>query len=318
MKKLNKVLLASSLLFALIGTTSVSAATNPVLGTASPFVILSSSYINTTAGTTLNGNLGYTSGPAVVPTINGTTNVNYSQAGTDQGTALTSLNSQSCTYSFPVGPINLATDTTHGAIGVYAPGVYCITGAASIGTAGITLNGNGTYIFRPTGAFTTVANSIVKVSGGASSCDIFWTPGQATTLGANTTFLGTDIDDSGITIGNTVNWSGRALSFGGTVSTDSDTINSACVVSVATVVSTSGSTLSIQSGIGGHRRDITALLATSATPTVVPKATSTPIFTPKLPNTGFAPENTNITFEVFLLAGLVLSLFALNTVKASK
>lgn len=54
---------------------------------------------------------------------------------------------------------------------------------------------------------------------GASACDVFWTPTAATTLGANSTFVGTDIDVAGITIGSNVVWSGRALAFGGTVTT---------------------------------------------------------------------------------------------------
>jgi hypothetical protein len=53
---------------------------------------------------------------------------------------------------------------------------------------------------------------------------VFWTPTAATTLAANTTFFGTDIDAAGITIGDTILWTGRALAFGGTVSTVRDTI----------------------------------------------------------------------------------------------
>jgi hypothetical protein len=37
--------------------------------------------------------------------------------------------------------------------------------------------------------------------------------------------LGTDIDASGITVGSTTNWTGRALAFGGTVTTNADTIS---------------------------------------------------------------------------------------------
>ncbi len=231
MKIFNKVSIISLLVFSLIlgftGPVSVLAATTPSLGAASSFGILGSTYTNTTAGTTINGDLGYTTLPAVAPTVNGTTHVAdsaYNQAGIDQGTALTNLNNQVCTFTFAPGAIDLATDTTHGAIGVYAPGVYCTVGAASLGTGGITLSGNGTYIFRITGAFTTVANSVVTLAGGASACDIFWTPTSATTLGANSTFLGTDIDASGITIGSTVMQTGRSLAFGGTVTTNVDTI----------------------------------------------------------------------------------------------
>lgn len=215
---------------------SVYAATNPPLGVAGSFSILAGTYTNTAAGTTINGDVGYTTGPATVPTINGTTHVadaTYTQAGIDQGTALSTLNSQPCTFTFAPGAIDLATDTTHGPIGFYTPGVYCITGAASVGAAGITLTGSGTYIFRMDGALTTAANSVLTLSEGASACDIWWTPTAATTLGANSTFLGTDIDASGITIGSTVTWTGRALAFGGTVSTDVTTINTVPACSAA-------------------------------------------------------------------------------------
>ena len=66
-------------------------------------------------------------------------------------------------------------------------------------------------------------NSNVTLNG-ASAGDVFWTPSAATTLGANSTFIGTVIDDAGISIGNAVTWLGRALAFGGTVTTDTDTI----------------------------------------------------------------------------------------------
>jgi LPXTG-motif cell wall-anchored protein len=205
------------------------ASTPQSLGQANTFVILSSTYTNTAGGTTLVGNLGYTTPPAVAPTITGATHVAdsiYNQAGIDQGNALASLNSQVCTFNFAPGPVDLASDTTHGPVGVYSPGVYCITGAASIGGGGtITLTGTGTYIFRMNGALTTSANSIVAATG-ASACDVWWTPTGAATLGANSTFLGTVMDASGITIGNNVTWTGQALAFGGTAATTADSITS--------------------------------------------------------------------------------------------
>ncbi len=233
MKNINRnsiITLAAILFFAAaVSPITALAATTPSLGAASTFGILGSTYTNTAGGTSIIGDLGYTTGPAVAPTVSGTTYIadgTYNQAGTDQGTALTNLNSQPCTFTFAAGAIDLAADTTHGPLGVYAPGVYCTQGAgdASIGTAGITLSGSGTYIFRINGALTTVANSGVTSSNGASANDVFWTPAAATTLGANTAFVGTDIDASGITIGSTVAWRGRALAFGGTVSTNADTI----------------------------------------------------------------------------------------------
>ena len=228
------------------------AATTPPLGQAASFAILSGTYTNTVGGTTINGDLGYTTGPATTPTVNGTTHVadgTYNQAGSDQNAANAALASQPCTFTFANGPIDLATDTTHGTIGVYTPGVYCTgaSSAASIGAAGITLTGGGTYIFRITGAFTTTANSAVRLAGGASACDVFWTPNAGTTLGANTTFAGTDIDASGITIGSTVTWTGRALTFGGTVSTTTDTISVGSCGAAPTSSSSSSSSSSSNS-----------------------------------------------------------------------
>jgi LPXTG-motif cell wall-anchored protein len=206
------------------------AATTPGLGQADSFFILSSTYTNTVGGTTITGDLGYTTGPAVAPTVNGTTfgsSSKYNQAGIDQGSALSALNSQPADHSYATGAVDLSSNTNffdNSAIGHFSPGVYVIDGAASIGTGGITLEGSGTYIFRINGALTTVVGSIITLANGASPCDVFWTPSAATTLGANSTFVGTDIDPSGITIGSTVNWTGRALAFGGTVSTDTDTL----------------------------------------------------------------------------------------------
>lgn len=241
-KNMKTIVLSSLLLSIFTMAPLTQAATSPGLGAADSFVILADSYVNTAGGTTLTGDLGYTSGPAVAPTVNGNTHVadtKYNQAGIDQGTALSALASQPCTFTFAPGAIDLASDTTHGPVGVYTPGVYCINGAASIGGGGtVTLDGAGTYIFRIDGALTTTANSIVSLANGASACDIWWTPTQATSLGATSTFVGTNIDAAGITIGNNVNWVGKALAFGGTVSTDADTLST----SLCTATTTSADT----------------------------------------------------------------------------
>jgi uncharacterized repeat protein (TIGR01451 family) len=258
----NIIAIALAIVFALGLTlpTLALAATTPSLNTAATYGVLSSTFTRNIGVTTITGDAGYTTlSGGGTDTVTGTPyQPAPAQAGIDQGTALTALNTQACTFTFASGPINLSTDTTHGTAGVYTPGVYCTGGssAASIGTAGIILNGSGTYIFKVNGAFTTVDNSKVTLTGGATSCDIFFAPTAATTLGANTTFIGTIIDDSGITVGHNTSWTGRALAFGGTVTTDTDTITSTCSVPapspatlnvVKAVVNTGGGTATASS-----------------------------------------------------------------------
>jgi hypothetical protein len=266
MKLFIKMGVTSLVLTVLAIAPMVSAATSPSLGAANTFTVLSGSYVNTTPGTTISSDLGYTTGPAVAPTVGGTTHVadsTYNQAGIDQGNALSFLNSQPCTYNFPSGPVDLATDVTHGPVGVYNPGVYCLTGAADVVSSGtIALDGAGTYIFRMDGALTTGANSIITAINGASACNVWWTPTQATSLGANSTFLGTDIDAAGITIGDNVTWEGQALAFGGTVTTDNDTLTSpTCDASRGTTPSASVTTPGLpNTGSGSSAISVSATL----------------------------------------------------------
>ena len=210
------------------------AATTPSLGAASTFSVLANTFNNTIIpfGTALYGDLGYATSSGVV-FVGGATHINdatYTQAGTDQHTALSALNSQACTFTFG-GAVDLATDISHGALGVYAPGVYCSPGTMSIGGGGtIALDGAGTFIFRPTGMLSTSDFSIATTTNGASACDVFWTPQMptpfvATALGSDTRFVGTVIEPTGaansdITIGAGTRWVGRALAYDWTVTTN--------------------------------------------------------------------------------------------------
>ncbi len=284
MKKLIQLGVLSLGIAVLTATPLVSAASSPSLGIADSFTILSGTYSNTTSGTVISGDLGYTTPPASPPTVNGITHVAdsiYNQAGIDQGTALSALSSQPCTFSFAPGAIDLASDITHGAVGVYVPGVYCISGAASIGGGGtITLTGAGTYIFRMTDALNSSAGSIIAQAGGASACNIWWTPGAATTLGANSTFGGNVLDASGVIIGNLVTWTGRALAFGGTVSTDKDTINSTTCANGSSSANSSGAK------------------------------------TPGLPNTGLSEPTHTSYFNNSLFLGMSILITSVITVRA--
>ena len=217
---------------------SATTATNPSLGQEGAFGIFSSTYGNSGA-TTIFGDLGYAGSSGTPPIVTGSTYVAtgpYAQAIIDQGNALATLNSYSGSCDNLGTAVDLSLVTPTGSTpGVYTPGVYCTVGAASTGT-GIILNGAGTYIFIIHGALTTVATTTaVTTEGGASACDVFWAPTGATTIAPNTIFAGIDIDASGITIGSTGTWTGKALAAGGTVTTSTETVgDSTCNTPLAT------------------------------------------------------------------------------------
>lgn len=227
------VIAAAGCFTLLCGLSPAMAATAPNLGTAAPYAIVSSTFTNsnTSPQTTIVGNVCYTTGPAAPPlSTSGATVVPCPpQVGLDQNSALANLNSQSCLSLGAAVALNGIT-VVGNPPGTFPPGCYSSTGAMNI-TAGttVTLSGSGVYIFRPAGALTTGANSHVVLAGGSCANDVFWTP-IATTLGATSDFTGTIIDNAGITIGHFATLAGRALSFGGTVTTDADTIgvSSAC------------------------------------------------------------------------------------------
>jgi hypothetical protein len=202
----------------------------PVFTTDGPFAITSSTYTNTVAGTTITGNVCFTTGPAVAPTVNGTFGACPAGVGTDQTSATATLMTQPCnTISGPLEAVIIGANPP----GVFPPGCYTSVGALNLTANGIvTLSGNGVYVFRSTGgAITTGANSVIQLAGGACAANVYWTAAGATTLGGASTFVGSILDAAGITLGLGANLSGRALAFGGTVTTngaDTITVPAAC------------------------------------------------------------------------------------------
>ena len=226
----------------LYGTAPASAqATAPDIGSLGTHAIVSDTYTNSlNAGleTAIIGNVCFTTGPATVPvSIVGSSGACPAAAGVDQSNALAILNGQLCT-SLGGGAVALnAAVVGANPPGTFPPGCYSSGGAMDI-TLGstVTLTGAGVYIFRPGGALTTGANSRVTLAAGACANDVFWAPVGATTIGANAatspgvpTFVGNIFRGNAaglsITLGQFAHLTGRALAFGSTVTTDSNTID---------------------------------------------------------------------------------------------
>ena len=248
--------------FVALGFVGTTMAATPDLLQATTYGVLAGTYTNPAITSTINWDVGFTTAPAnnpwPFPSVLRHPSVTYPnygdtandtpQARLDATSALAILNAQGPCISISL--TNLSTDTDHGTMGVYGPGVYCTAGAVT--AANITLSGAGTYIFRINGALNTTVTDSITLTNGASVCDVFWTPNGITTLAANTNFLGTIIaNTNAITLNNMVIWTGRALTLGaGTVTTNSnDTITvptcTATLNVIKTVDTTSGGTTAI-------------------------------------------------------------------------
>jgi hypothetical protein len=112
------------------------------------------------------------------------------------------------------------------------PGVY--TSASSIGLTGVlTLDAHGdpnaVFVFQAGSTLTTASASRIDLVNGARSCKVYWQVGSSATLGTGSTFRGSIIALTSITVTTGVTVDGRVLARNGAVTLDSDRITpSAC------------------------------------------------------------------------------------------
>ena len=124
------------------------------------------------------------------------------------------------------------------------PGTY--NSASSLGLTGaLTLNGGGNpnalFVFQAGSTLITASASSVNLINGAQACNVFWQVGSSATLGTGSTFRGTILALTSITVttGTTIN--GRVLARNGAVTLDTDTITTpTCTTSAGTTVTTAG------------------------------------------------------------------------------
>ena len=107
------------------------------------------------------------------------------------------------------------------------PGVY--SSASSIGLTGeLVLDGAGdagaVFVFQAGSSLTTATASSVRLIGGAQACNVFWQVGSSATLGTASTFRGTLMALTSITVATGVTVDGRVLARNGAVTLDTDTI----------------------------------------------------------------------------------------------
>jgi hypothetical protein len=220
----------------LVVTTSATAAATPVpLATTDAFSVLAGSGITNTGPTTVSGSIGTFPTTSISGlgsmTVGGTNHAGDAvsqQAKTDLVTAYNTAAGE--------GPTNPVAADLGGR--TLLPGVY--NSASSMGLTGaLTLNAQGNpnsvFVFQIGSALTSASGSQINLINGAQACNVFWQIGSSATLGTGSTFIGTILALTSITVTTGVTIDGRVLARNGAVTLDTDTITtSRCAVPLGT------------------------------------------------------------------------------------
>ncbi len=149
------------------------------------------------------------------------------------------------------------------------PGVYSFSHATTANLTAaspLTLNGDGVYIFQASSDLITASASSVVLAGGAQACNVFWTvPSSGSSLGTDSSFVGTIMAYSSLNLMTGASLQGRALAETAAVTLDHNTI---------TVPTCTG---------GGGASSVV----------------------PGLPNAGIAPNESSIAWNIIIPAGLL-------------
>ena len=218
------------------------------LGAACTFGGLAGTTLTNTGATTIRGDMGLSPGSSVTgfqdPPANTYVGTGTHTAGpglvtglihltdpppassTDAASAQAAL---TVAYNDLAGRTAPAPATVAGDLGgqTLAPGIYKSTSTLGI-TGDLTLDGGGNanavWIFQISSALTTSSSSLVVLAGLAQAHNIFWQVGSNATLGTNSTFNGSILALTSITVTNGATLNGRALARNGAVTFDTNMV----------------------------------------------------------------------------------------------
>jgi len=192
------------------------------LGSAESYGILAGTSATDTGASIVSGNLGVSPGatatgfatgtgnPALVTGAINLDNTPATQAESDLALAYTQAAGESATSS--AGTFAFSNQTL-------APGVYNATSTMDVAGT-LTLNGGASsvFVFQAGSTLTAESGSDIVLTGGAQAQNVFWQVGSsATLLGASSTFEGTILADTSITVDDGTTVVGDLLAKNGTV-----------------------------------------------------------------------------------------------------
>jgi hypothetical protein len=209
----------------LILPSAASAATRPELGAASPFAVVAGAGVTNQGLTGIAGDVGvgpgHDAGGLARERVNGSVHLGdqaWAEAHGHLSRALDASATTSC-------EAELTDDDLGGK--VLGPGTTCVSSTARLSRT-LTLDGRGdpdaVFVLKVPGSLTTEAGSAVVLVNGAQACNVVFRVGDTVDLGRDSTFNGTVLAERSIALGTSAAMAGRALSRGGSVSLDSNTV----------------------------------------------------------------------------------------------
>jgi len=215
---------------AVMTTSAASAATvidGPVdLGTASTYGVLGASAVTNTGPSLVNGDLGVSPGTSITGfgaapngVVNGTvhqTDAAAAQAQRDTTTA----------YGVAASLTPTRTGITELNGLSLTPGVYSGGALSLADTGALTLAGSAdsVWVFQAASTLTIGSGTRITITGGASSCNVFWQVGSSATIGTGAQFQGTVLAQQSVTATTGATVVGRLLARTGAVTLDTNTI----------------------------------------------------------------------------------------------
>lgn len=270
---------------ALGGVSPASAATNDPsvgLGTVGSFSVLGGSTVTNTGATILGQDLGVSPGtaitgfpPGIVLGATHATDAAAAQAQLDLTTAYNDAASRATSSSVSG---DLVGQTLPG-------GVYTSAGPLAL-SGTLTLDGqndpNSVFVFQAGSTLTTASASNIKLINGAQPCNIFWQVGSSATLGTNSTFAGTIMALTSVSVQTGTTVEGRALARNGQVSLDTNVFTiPSCNIPAPSPSATPSTPVVVPS----------TPTATPSSPVVTP---STPAIVPSTPSTSTPTATTTM------------------------
>jgi hypothetical protein len=233
---------------ALLVVPFVASAAEPVgLGAAHSFAVLAGTTITNTGATTINGDVGLHPGTAITgltaEMVNGEMHVADAEALAAKDALVIAYGDAA--GRTPTATIGSALGGTTVLGGVYASdnGTFVIGGTVTLDAQD---DPDTVFIFQMASTLTTAVGSSVVLTNGAQACNVYWQVGSSADLFNNTTFQGTILALTSITLRNGTSISGRALARNGAVTMDTNSITQVgCAVPDETTTTTTSTTTTV-------------------------------------------------------------------------